>query len=89
MCMVEALSATPAAAARHEEAIHHFIALLRGPGPRASGLPPTIEETLVGGVAWVLQQRIRHGEGAKVGTLLPELSEFILSPYRGVGKPAG
>ena len=87
MCMVEALSATPATAAQYERAIQGFVALLREGTPPAQGRPGTLEETLVGGVAWILQQRIRNDEAEVVGRLLPELSGFVLSPYRGVGKP--
>lgn len=87
MCMVEALSATPATAVQYEEAMQEFVALLREGTPTAPELPETLEETLVGGVAWVLQQRIRNDEAEVVGRLLPELSGFVLSPYRGVGKP--
>jgi AcrR family transcriptional regulator len=87
MCMIEALSATPVTAARYEQAIDDFIALLRGGTPRAPGRPETLEETLVGGVAWILQQRIRSDEAEVVSKLLPELTGFVLSPYRGVGKP--
>lgn len=87
--MVEALSATPATAARYEEAMRGFVELLREGAPPAKGRPGTLEETLVGGVAWILQQRIRNDEAEVVGRLLPELSGFVLSPYRGVGKPSG
>jgi AcrR family transcriptional regulator len=87
MCMVEALSATAATAARYEEAVQEFVDLLRGAAPPAPDRPGTLEETLVGGVAWILQQRIRNDEAEVVGQLLPELSGFVLSPYRGVGKP--
>lgn len=89
MCMVEALSASPAIAAGYEETIHAFVDLLRGWAPRAPGRPATLEETLVGGVAWILQQRIRGEEAETVVSLLPDLSAFVLSPYPGVGKPAG
>jgi AcrR family transcriptional regulator len=87
MCMVEALSATPATAVQYEEAIQEFVELLREGVPAARGRPSTLEETLVGGVAWILQQRIRSGETEVVSRLLPELSGFVLSPYRGVGNP--
>jgi AcrR family transcriptional regulator len=87
MCMVEALSATAATAARYEEAVQEFVALLRGAAPPAPGRPGTLEDTLVGGVAWILQQRIRNNEAEVISRLLPELSAFVLSPYRGVGKP--
>jgi len=87
MCMVEAISATPATAALYEQAIQEFVRLLREGTPPARNRPETLEETLVGGVVWVLQQRIRNDETEVVGRLLPELSGFVLSPYRGVGKP--
>ena len=89
MCMVEALSATAATAAGYEAVIGEFVDLLRGGAPAAGRPPGTLEETLVGGVAWILQQRIRNDEAEAVGSLLPELSGFVLSPYRGVGKPGG
>jgi len=85
-CMVEALTAGPAASARHEAALKRFAPLLR-PGrelnPRADRLPETLEDTLAGGVLWVVNQRLIAGEGAKVRALLPEALEFLLRPYVG------
>jgi len=86
MCMVEALSATPAASARYDAAVEQFVEKLRLNTPADLGLPGTIEETLVGGVAWILNQQIRRGEASQVMDLLPELSEFVLSPYHGVAQ---
>jgi AcrR family transcriptional regulator len=86
MCIVEAVSATPAASARYEEALLRFVELLRRSAPADTGLPVTIEETLVGGVAWILHQQIRRGETEQAPELLPELLDFLLSPYRGVAK---
>ncbi len=86
MCMVEAMSATPAASARYDEALERFVELLRRNAPADTGLPDTIEETLAGGVAWIVCQKIRRGEAEKALGLLPELSEFILSPYHGVAE---
>jgi AcrR family transcriptional regulator len=88
LVMVEALSATPAAAARYEEAVHRFVALLRRAGGRERRLPETIEETLVGGVAWVVQQQVRRGDAGTLAELRPEMTNFVLSPYHGVGDPA-
>jgi AcrR family transcriptional regulator len=87
MCMVEALSASAVTSARYEAMLHEFVELLRGSAPPALGRPPTLAETLAGGVAWILQQRIRNDEAEAVGALFPELSGFVLSPYRGIGKP--
>lgn len=86
MCMVEAISATPAASARYEDAVHQFVELLRLGTPRDTGLSETIEETLIGGVAWILNQKIRRGEAGQAMDLQAELLEFILSPYHGVGR---
>jgi AcrR family transcriptional regulator len=83
MCMIEALSATPAASTRYDAAVREFVAMLKQNAP-AGALPETIEETLVGGVCWILSQQIRRDEATRAADLLPELSEFILSPYHGV-----
>jgi AcrR family transcriptional regulator len=84
MCLVEAMSATPAASARYDGAVSQFIELLAQSTPDDADLPGTIEETLVGGVAWILHQAIRRGEAEQAPELLPELAEFVLSPYQHV-----
>lgn len=89
MCMVEAISATPSSARLYDAGMRDFVDLLRKGAPQGLDLPETIEESLVGGVAWILQQQIRRGEAEGVVDLLPELSQFVLSPYLGVGKVRG
>jgi AcrR family transcriptional regulator len=84
MCMVEALSATPKASASYDAAVRAFVEMLKINDPPRGTLPETLEESLVGGVAWILHQRIRAGETPKATELLPELSRFVLSPYHGV-----
>ncbi|MEZ5076906.1 MAG: TetR/AcrR family transcriptional regulator [Solirubrobacterales bacterium] len=86
LCMIEALSATPEASARYDAALREFVELLKRNAPDDTDLPPTVEETLVGGVAWILNQQIRKGSASRAGELLSELSEFILSPYRDVAR---
>lgn len=86
VCMVEALSATRTSAARYDAALRDFVELLKRSTPADTGLPGTIEETLVGGVAWILNQQIRRDTAAGAEELLPELSEFVLSPYQGVAE---
>lgn len=83
MCMLEAMSATPAASRRYEATVQRFVALARDNAPPYEQLPETIEETLVGGVAWIVHQKIRRGEAEKAPELLAELAEFVLAPYRG------
>lgn len=85
MCMIEALSATPATTRRYEDALETFVVSTRAILPEDTRLPETIAETLVGGVAWIVYRQIRRGEAERAEDLLPELTEFILAPYVGVG----
>ena len=86
MCMVEAISATPSSARLYDAGMREFVELLQKNAPGGTDLPETIEESLVGGVAWILQLQIRKGEAEGAPELLSELSQFVLSPYLGVGK---
>jgi AcrR family transcriptional regulator len=89
--LVEALTAGPEAVAKHEAALKRLAPLLR-PGrelnPRQAELPESLEETLAGGVVWVLGQRLIGGEAAKLRGLLPETLEFVLRPYVGEDEAA-
>ncbi len=90
-CLLEAPTAGPQAAARHEEALRRFAPLLR-PGrelnPRQERLPASLEDTLIGGVVWVVNQRLLAGEEAQLPGLLPEALEFVLRPYVGEDEAA-
>ena len=81
MCMIEALSATPTATKRYEDAVDGFVELTRRSLPDDDRLPETIAETLVGGVAWIVYQQIRRGDAERAEDLLPELAEFMMAPY--------
>jgi AcrR family transcriptional regulator len=83
MCMIEALSATPATTKRYEDAVEAFVQLTRRTLPRDDRLPDTLAESLVGGVAWIVFQQIRRGEAEQAEDLLPELTEFMIAPYLG------
>jgi AcrR family transcriptional regulator len=85
-CMVEALSAGPASVRYYEESQQAFVSLFklgRDVSPHGAELPDTLEEALIGGVFWIVYQRLTGPEPAKIGELLPELTEFILTPYLG------
>jgi AcrR family transcriptional regulator len=85
-CIVEALSAGPAAVERYERSIQAFVPLFRmGRKVAAKGesLPGTLEETIVGGIFWIIYQRIVMGQVEEIEQLLPELVEFSLTPYVG------
>jgi AcrR family transcriptional regulator len=85
-CMVEALSAGPASVERYEQSLQMFVPLFRiGRTVSRNGdsLPDTLEETVIGGIFWVIYQRIMAGETERIVELLPELVEFALTPYLG------
>jgi AcrR family transcriptional regulator len=90
-CLVEALTAGPEAVARHEATLKRFAPLL-SPGrelnPRRAELPDTLEDTLTGGVLWVINQRLIAGDVEALKGLLPETIEFVLRPYVGEDKAA-
>jgi AcrR family transcriptional regulator len=85
-CIVEALSAGPAAVERYERSIQAFVPLFRlGRKVSRQGeeLPDTLEETIIGGIVWIVYQRIITGQTERIEELLPELVEFSLTPYLG------
>jgi len=85
-CMVEALSAGPAAVKYHEESQQAFVSLLRigrSVSFNGSELPEALEEAIVGGVFWIVYQRLTSNTEDSVSALLPELVEFALVPYLG------
>jgi AcrR family transcriptional regulator len=86
MGVVEAISATPSSARLYDAGMHAFVELLRQSAPKDADLPATIEESLVGGIAWIIQQQIRRGEAESAADLLSELSQFVLAPYLDAGK---
>jgi AcrR family transcriptional regulator len=89
--LVEAVAAGSDAADKHEAALKRLAPLLR-PGrelnPRQAELPETLEETLCGGIVWVLGQRLVAGEADELRALLPETLEFVLRPYVGEDEAA-
>lgn len=86
LCLVEAPAASRESAARYEAAFESFIARLRAATPAGSGRPATLAEALVGGTVWIVQREVRRNAADKATDLLPALAEFVISPYRGVGK---
>jgi len=88
-CMVEALSAGPDSVRYYEESQQAFVSLFklgRDVSPHGEELPDTLEEALIGGVFWIVYQRLTGPETGRVGDLLPDLTDFILTPYIGADK---
>jgi AcrR family transcriptional regulator len=85
-CLVDANAAGPEAAQRHERALKRLAPLIargRELNPRGDTLPESLEETIAGGIAWLLSQRLMAGEARKLRGLLPETVEFVLRPFVG------
>lgn len=86
MCLVEAQQGGPQLLARYEAALDEAVPLLREGReiePAARDLPDTLEQAIVGGLAWLLRERLELGGGDGVGDLLPKMIDIALSPYLG------
>lgn len=84
VCVVEVLAAGPAAIAHYEESQQTFVSLFRlGRDVSPRQLPETLEEAIVGGVFWIVYQRLVAARAEGIPELLPELVEFSLTPYLG------
>jgi AcrR family transcriptional regulator len=86
VALIEVHSAGPLARARHERDLDTVADLLRAGREHSSvatELPGTLEYATVGGLAWLLQQRIAGGEAAEISRLLPEVLEIVVEPYLG------
>jgi AcrR family transcriptional regulator len=84
LCLVEAPTGGPALSDRYESTLDAAAAQLRRgrlleSAPR--DLPETVEEAAVGGIAWLLRQRVELGRLDGLEDLLPKLTEIALSPY--------
>lgn len=84
-CVVEGPAVGPAINGRFEKLIGDFAAMLRsGRGDDdSSELPETVEETVVGGLYWLLYHALLEQRPKRIGRLRPQLVEFSLIPFIG------
>jgi AcrR family transcriptional regulator len=86
-CLVEALTATPAVQKRRERDQRAFVSLLqtgRDVWLLSDPAPELLEEAIVGGIFWIIFQRLILGrEGGIIEDLCPKVVEFALTPYTG------
>jgi len=71
LCFVEAQKGGPQLRARYEAARD----------AAAAELSDSLGEAIVGGLAWLLRERLELGGGEGVQDLLPRMSEIVLDPY--------
>lgn len=86
MCLVESLAAGPKAVDRYELAIRRAVPILREGRQLSSAgrkLPEALEETMIGGIAWTVQQRLATGDLAGLKQLMPQVLLIVLAPYLG------
>lgn len=70
LCFVEAQKGGPLLRARYEEELE----------ATAGALDDPLGEAIVGGLAWLLRERLELGGGGSVRELLPEMTEVVLAP---------
>jgi AcrR family transcriptional regulator len=86
LTLVEVQTAGPRALARYEETIDAAIpwfAQGRAESPVAEDLPDRFEEATIGGLAWILQQRLAEGGFEAGETNLRDVLEIAVEPYTG------
>jgi AcrR family transcriptional regulator len=86
IALIEVQSAGPAAYARYEEVIDRAVPMLRegrGLSKEAAQLSQTLEEAVLGGVLWIVHQRLVKGELDDTEALLQQSIQIALSPYTG------
>jgi AcrR family transcriptional regulator len=86
-CLVESVSAGPAAAGHLRSAVRSFAPVLRlGRAERSDSrnLADSTEDSLLGATVLLLNRSALAGEIEKLDALLPDLVEFLLTPYLGL-----
>jgi AcrR family transcriptional regulator len=86
LCIVESQAAGGAALARYQAMLEQVAPVLREGrvhNPRAGRLPDGLEVAIVGGLAWLVHQRLVAGRDEEIKALLPEMLQVTLTPYVG------
>jgi AcrR family transcriptional regulator len=84
-CVVEGPAVGPAITERFEKLIGDLAGLLRSGREDVDSeeLPGTVEETVVGGLYWLLYYALLEERPKRIGRLRPQLVEFSLIPFIG------
>jgi AcrR family transcriptional regulator len=89
LALVEGLRAGRGVYDRYQAAVESFVPYLRDGAPAAPDgepVPAATDEAVVGGLASLLGRRVLAGEAKELEGLLPEVLEFVLTPYLGVAE---
>jgi AcrR family transcriptional regulator len=84
-CVVEGPAVGPPLGEQFEKMVADFAALLRtGRGEEeVAELADTVEETVIGGLYWLLYYALIDGKARDLDQLVPQLTEFALVPFLG------
>jgi AcrR family transcriptional regulator len=89
LCLVESLKGTAEALERRQQALETLVEKIdegrAEAGSRARDLPELTAESVVGGVAGVLQARVLSAQEPDLSSLLNPLMSMIVQPYLGAG----
>lgn len=86
LCLVESRGAPPEVSARFGEAVAELVPLLAKGRAERDGtrpLPDSTEESVIGALVSLAYQKVTASEAEQLDDLLPDFTEFILSPYVG------
>jgi AcrR family transcriptional regulator len=86
LCIVEAQAAGGEALKRYQGMLERLAPKLREGrvhNPRASRLPDGLEVAIVGGLVWLVHQRLLTDRVHEIKGLLPEMLQVTLTPYVG------
>jgi len=86
LSLIDSLAAGPVVGERYRTALLGFAPMLEpGRAFRASArpLPASREESLLGGLTSLISRSIASGRTEQLEELLPDLTEFLLTPYLG------
>jgi AcrR family transcriptional regulator len=86
LCIVEAQAAGGEALARYQRMLESVAPKLREGrefNPRSARLPDGLEVAIVGGLAWLIHQRLLADRIDGIKALLPEMLQVTLTPYIG------
>jgi AcrR family transcriptional regulator len=86
LCIVESQAAGGEALKRYQGMLERIAPKLREGrvhNPRAGRLPDGLEVAIVGGLAWLIHQRLVAGVEEEIKGLLPEMLQVTLTPYVG------
>lgn len=86
LALVEMQAAGRRSFAMYEELVYSVIPKLREGRafrPDAAALSETLEEAVIGGVAWIIHQRLVKGEADEIEGLIGEAIHIALAPYLG------